>query len=457
MASMMSRLRKRAEPSSSPPTSLRPALSLPDLTTPLLEINVDAMPSSSTFPSALSSLAHSHDHDDDPVALPDVQPGAPLPHAGFGLAQTHGAPSTPKRSRAPSLVRRPNGQSPQFHRPFTPWQVVPALNGDPGISTARASMAGSTRRRKGKAYSHLNVVVAGQRGVGKSSFIHTLLRSLDIDMPSSTRPTARPSLSTHVLESPRLLLRLIDTPGLAPAGPTADFERERGMTGLLRMVEEKLAEVMREESKVVRRKDEGDELIHLVVYMLDARDIVKPGKNIGTVEWTLPTEEEHTDESWDNNVAAVPTSELEAIRRLAVRANIVAVLGHADGLTITELEAARQAARRDLASVGMLGEEGDEADEEADASMTGRPLTPASLFSVAPTYTFFAPDASSMSRKFPWGEASVLDPLHSDLVALRDAMLADKAEQLRETTREVLYERFRTERLLAKHARGPSA
>jgi septin family protein len=63
----------------------------------------------------------------------------------------------------------------------------------------------------------------------------------------------------------RTLLRLIDTPGLAVGDdPVAEKERERGILGLTRLVEEQFAQVMREESRIVRRATRGeDDLVHL--------------------------------------------------------------------------------------------------------------------------------------------------------------------------------------------------
>lgn len=64
----------------------------------------------------------------------------------------------------------------------------------------------------------------------------------------------------------------------------------------------------------------------------------------------------------------------------------------------------------------------------------------------------FAPEhGPSFTRAFRWGRADAADPAHSDLPAVRNAIV-DATDWLRQTTREVVYERFRTERLL--NARG---
>lgn len=149
MVSFLKR-RKGAEASPSSP-AIRHSLSLPDLTTPLLD------PASwEEVPSFLTTTI-------------------PVP------------PST--HNRKPSLVGVK--ASIQFHRPFTPWQVVNAEAkgaadtdgtgdfrksrvrtwGRESTATDAAGMArGVSVRRRGKSKvpSKLNVVVVGGKGVGKT-------------------------------------------------------------------------------------------------------------------------------------------------------------------------------------------------------------------------------------------------------------------------------------------------
>ncbi|KAF8503208.1 hypothetical protein BU17DRAFT_58496 [Hysterangium stoloniferum] len=55
-------------------------------------------------------------------------------------------------------------------------------------------------------------------------------------------------------------------------------------------------------------------------------------------------------------------------------------------------------------------------------------------------------------RKFRWGTIDVLDPDHCDFAALRAAVLGSYLRSLKVITKDVLYERFRTEKLLARRA-----
>jgi len=55
-------------------------------------------------------------------------------------------------------------------------------------------------------------------------------------------------------------------------------------------------------------------------------------------------------------------------------------------------------------------------------------------------------------RKFRWGTVDVLDPAHCDFAALRTAVLSTHLKVLKNHTKEVLYEKYRTEKLLARRA-----
>lgn len=167
----------------SPNFGLRHSLSLPDLTTPLLD------------PASWGELP--------PISARTFTPGAKTSH-------THDVPSSPEIPPTPqtpvsTLVRprktsviNPSSSPIQFHRPFTPWQIVNndtsfslspmfgaatpgradfrtsrttwGREGDGRIAVNRLGMEGGWRKRtKGRAaVGRLNVVVVGPKGVGKS-------------------------------------------------------------------------------------------------------------------------------------------------------------------------------------------------------------------------------------------------------------------------------------------------
>jgi len=143
------------------------------------------------------------------------------------------------------------------------------------------------------------------------------------------------TVSHETLE--RTVLRLIDTPGLAMGGDLVEEkERERGVDGLLRMIEDRYAEVMREESRVIRRATRGeDDLIHLskvlvtefglmqVLYMIDSRSVLRPQAEQSQVDWSAVGVFDHN--ATNMAPAMVPSPELSAAEMDIVSGAVVPV------------------------------------------------------------------------------------------------------------------------------------
>ncbi|KAF8903131.1 septin family protein [Gymnopilus junonius] len=83
------------------------------------------------------------------------------------------------------------------------------------------------------------------------------------------------------------------------------------------------------------------------------------------------------------------------------------------------------------------------------------PQTPASIHSLQ-KYGFLHGPPEDLrgifTRKFRWGTVDVLNPDHCDFAALRTAVLSTHLKVLKTHTKEVLYEKYRTEKLLARRA-----
>ncbi|WVQ98997.1 hypothetical protein IAU59_006129 [Kwoniella sp. CBS 9459] len=604
-------LRKRARPQSSQqssthhPLGVRPSLSLPDLTTPLLDGSsweevppfafrpkFDSSSDPSSFPRHKSRLRTSTSpiHRSTSHNVSDNGNGATTALGTAATATTTAAGYTRNRNRRPSLIGETQQQPTQFHRPFTPkmilsplspgdrerdkdmnfrisraqWNsnapngflhssgvpsMMPGVPGGPDDAKAfRETMMSMISRRKGRkkgVTGKLNLVVAGGKGVGKTSFINLLLNSLS-EAPShhaSPPPTLKPKAYTTVSTiSERLLVRFIDTPGLdlALSDELKAKERERGVAGLLRLVEDRFEEMWREERKVRRQVGAEEGLVHLVLYLIDARQVlVPPHPRISDqVDWSCiglfddedsPSNKGNTRDAYKALTALkagmeprMSKVEVDIIARLSKRTNVLPVLTHSDCLTTSELEKVRETVRRDLVAkdVNIPGKgfgvffptEEEESRKSFDTmdermELDGGPPTPDSMSGEDPDrdtttnqidevealpYAVFMPDrfdksnfrsvhskakggarakdkdkgkakagdsvtgtntqgsAEDPCRNYPWGKASVYDEEQSDLMVLRDAVLGDYAKILRNSTREVLYEKYRTEKLLSR-------
>lgn len=87
--------------------------------------------------------------------------------------------------------------------------------------------------------------------------------------PLPTTTISLKSIETNLDNHEKTLFRIIDTPGLElgndgnrPSSKAA--ERERGVSGLLMLIEEQFRETLKEERKVVRQQGRGEEdMVHL--------------------------------------------------------------------------------------------------------------------------------------------------------------------------------------------------
>ncbi|KAG8734103.1 hypothetical protein FRC11_011789 [Ceratobasidium sp. 423] len=211
-----------------------------------------------------------------------------------------------------------------------------------------------------------NLMVAGPRGVGKSSFLRLLLQMSELPAPLDTLPT-RPTrdLSTVTLEVPgseRLVLTVIDTPGL-DYSEGAELELEKAVTGLVKYIDSQYAETLGEESKVVRQS-KGDYHVHLCIYLIDPASIQSPAQRNqlrpsrarsstpenSTEDWDSDSDEEGGSDS--HRLGMLP-GEVRAIQRLSQRANVFPVIARGDTLTDERLARIKRVVRRDLTNAGV--------------------------------------------------------------------------------------------------------
>ncbi|KAH8825360.1 septin family protein [Flagelloscypha sp. PMI_526] len=96
----------------------------------------------------------------------------------------------------------------------------------------------------------------------------------------------------------------------------------------------------------------------------------------------------------------------------------------------------------------------DSEDGQHSTKSTIEPMTPASPQSAHLGYLDGPPaDLKGVFvRRFRWGTIDVLNPDHCDFSALRTSILSTHIKVLKTSTKEVLYEKYRTEKLLARRA-----
>jgi len=244
-------------------------------------------------------------------------------------------------------------------------------------------------------------MVAGARGTGKTSLIKLFLDTSDFSSSATqeqkasvaaflsksrkgTRAIQKASIEITEAHYDRILLTLIDTPGLRfEEGEELALERSvyallvvalsvltRSSASLVKYFDNQYDETLGEESKVVRQS-KGDQHIHLCIYLVDPDSIVssqarRPKQPIITRTRSQTTSsvthgDEDSDagysedEDGDENEAhlSMNPAELKVIRRLAARVNVLPVVARADELTESRLRAVRRTIKRELQAPGL--------------------------------------------------------------------------------------------------------
>lgn len=344
----------------------------------------------------------------------------------------------------------------------------------------------------------ISILVIGAKGSGKSSFLRFLRQSLALkpqrgqtasadenpnsaeDYPLASGSTAafKPSYLETEIDGERIGLTLWDSAGL-----------DRNIVDLqlretVAFLESKFEETFTEETKVVRAPVVRDTHIHCVFLLLDPARLTPNNHYFG---------KNGNDEDEAGGLDA--DLDIAVLRALQGKTTVVPVISKADNCTERHMQELKKLVRKGLnlagidplealdldlseypeaetpprAQRGSLVETDEEQYEDAEdlpepnrsirsttSSSSAARKTSGSL-SVLPL-SIISPDVyepgEPVGRKFPWGFADPYDEKHCDFVKLKEAVFSDWRGDLREKSRDVWYENWRSDRLGASGARA---
>ncbi|CAN6630276.1 cell division control protein 11 [Trichomonascus vanleenenianus] len=281
------------------------------------------------------------------------------------------------------------------------------------------------------------VMLCGAGGCGKTTFINTLcgrevVSPLDRPVFDAQEAHEDPvmELVTVCEDLPDdhngvLTIKFIDTPGFGDSlDNTQSFER------ILRYIEEQFDEVLAEESRIKRNPKFTDNRVHALIYFIEAT-----GHGLREMD-------------------------VEFMKLLASKVNIVPVLAKADALTPDELVENKRLIMEDIEhynipvySFPLDDEDEDEDDVDAYYSEEAGEGHESSLkhmlpFAVIGGSTWIKVGGKTVqARQYPWGYVDIEDPKCSDFAVLSDVLLRTHLLDLKETTHDFLYENYRTDKL----------
>ncbi|KAJ1711380.1 septin spn3 [Aspergillus flavus] len=279
------------------------------------------------------------------------------------------------------------------------------------------------------------LMVCGASGTGRTTFVNTLcgkqvLEGKDADDAANAHVEEGVRIKPVTVElelddeGTRISLTIVDTPGFGDQIDNEARHVNAASAGFAARKTDRLTalydDILAEESRIKRNPRFRDNRVHVLLYF-----ITPTGHGLRELD-------------------------IELMKRLSPRVNVIPVIGKADSLTPAELAESKKLIMEDIEHYRIPVynfpydiEEDDEDTVEENAELRG--LMP---FAIVGSDDFVEIDGRKVrARQYPWGVVEVENPRHSDFLAIRSALLHSHLADLKEITHDFLYENYRTEKL----------
>lgn len=285
-----------------------------------------------------------------------------------------------------------------------------------------ANLPNQVHRRSVRKGFQFTAMVVGESGLGKSTLINTLFNTTlyaekDVPAPGQERPktVAIESISADIEENGvRLRLTIVDTPGFG------DFvNNDDSWTPILQNIESRFESYLEQENRVNRQKT-ADNRVHACLYFIQPT-----GHSMKPID-------------------------IEFMRRLHTKVNIIPVIAKSDTLTEEEVRDFKARILADIAHHDIRIFQAPVYDNEDEETILETEEIASKIpFAIVGSNQYVTtPDGRQVrGRAYPWGVIEVDNEDHCDFVKLRQMLIRTYMEELKEHTNNVLYENWRSEKL----------
>lgn len=281
-----------------------------------------------------------------------------------------------------------------------------------------ATLADQVHRKSVKRGFEFTLMVVGESGLGKSTLVNSLFLSdlyTNRKMPPAEERVGRTTeieKTTMEIEEKGVKLRLtvVDTPGFGDG-----LEGNGSWKACLKYVDDQFAAYFDGESGL-NRKNIVDTRVHCCLYFIPPY-----GHGLRQID-------------------------LEFLKRLQYKVNLVPVIAKADTLTKDELKKLKDNINKEI-------EENDieiyqfpdcDSDEDEEFQAQDRTLKNSVPFAVVSgTQTLEVNGKKLRGRQYPWGFVEVDNIKHSDFALLRRFIIQTHMQDLKDVTHDVHYENYR--------------
>ncbi|CAG7846182.1 Septin homolog spn1 [Serendipita indica DSM 11827] len=286
-----------------------------------------------------------------------------------------------------------------------------------------ANLPNQVHRKSVRKGFQFTIMVVGESGLGKSTLINTLFNTTlyapkEVLAPSAERPktVAIQSISADIEENGvRLRLTVVDTPGFG------DFvNNHESWKPILDNIESRFDSYLEQENRVNRQKI-VDNRVHACLYFIQPT-----GHSLKPID-------------------------VEFMRQLHTKVNLIPVIAKADTLTDEEILKFKQRILSDIAhhQIHIFQAPIYDNDDEETIAENEEIASKIPFAVVGSDREVRTADGRSVrGRSYPWGVIEVDNEEHCDFVKLRQMLIRTNMEELREHTNDVLYENWRSEKLI---------
>ncbi|XP_031790113.1 uncharacterized protein C17orf47 isoform X3 [Piliocolobus tephrosceles] len=330
-------------------------------------------------------------------------------------------PSWPQSSDNQQYFCAPAPLSPST-RPRSPWGKL-----DPYDSTEDdkeyvgfATLPNQVHRKSVKKGFDFTLMVAGESGLGKSTLVNSLfLTDLYRDrklLGAEERIVQTVEITKHAVDieekGVRLRLTIVDTPGFGDAVNNTECWKP-----VAEYIDQQFEQYFRDESGL-NRKNIQDNRVHCCLYFISP---------------------------FGHGLRPLDVEFMKALHR---RVNIVPILAKADTLTPPEVDRKKRKIREEIEHFGIkIYQFPDcDSDEDEDFKLQDQALKESIPFAVIGSNTVVeARGRRVRGRLYPWGIVEVENPGHCDFVKLRTMLVRTHMQDLKDVTRETHYENYRAQ------------
>ncbi|CAD6586359.1 MAG: hypothetical protein ASARMPREDX12_003138 [Alectoria sarmentosa] len=271
------------------------------------------------------------------------------------------------------------------------------------------------------------LMVCGASGTGRTTFVNTLCGKRVLQSKDTDDDPERAHIEDGIRIKPitveleldeegtRISLTIVDTPGFGD-----QIDNDASFSEIVGHLERQYDDILAEESRIKRNPRFRDNRVHALLYF-----ITPTGHGLRELD-------------------------IELMKRLSPRVNVIPVIGKADSLTPAELAESKKLVMEDIEHYRIPVynfpydiEEDDEDTVEENAELRG--LMPFAI--VGSEEVVEIGGRRVRARQYPWGVVEIDNPRHSDFLAIRSALLHSHLADLKEITHDFLYENYRTEKL----------